>query len=67
MLGEVKWQWWFQVGPWTTGKVGDETITGVMAVRLLWEGQRSAYSGRLDIRPQFKGLTTIERSEVRPK
>lgn len=64
---DVKLQWRLQVGPWTTGMVGYEAITGVRAVRLLWEGHRSKYSRRLVIRPQLKGLSTIESSELRPK
>lgn len=49
------------VGPWTT-----KMPNRVTAVWLLWEGQRSKYSRRLNI-PQFKGLTTVESLEVRSK
>ena len=36
-------------------------------MKLLWEGERSKYRGRLDVRLQVKGMTIVESSEVRPQ
>lgn len=43
-----------------------EAVTGLTAVGLPREGQRSKFSRRLAVRQQFKGLITIGSPGVRP-